>query len=43
MEDARAAGEPGLVERLVEAAGGRAGAKAVFAPPVERDGVTAAS
>jgi uncharacterized spore protein YtfJ len=40
MDDARAAIEPGLIERLVELAGGRAGAEAVFAPPVERGGVT---
>ena len=40
MDDARAASEPGLIERLVEAAGGRAGAQAVFGPPVERSGVT---
>lgn len=40
MDDGRAASEPGLVERIIEAAGGRAGAQAVFAPPVERGGVT---
>jgi uncharacterized spore protein YtfJ len=40
LDDAHAASEPGLIERLVEAAGGRAGAQAVFAPPVERGGIT---
>lgn len=40
MDDARAASEPGLIERLIVAAGGRGGAQAVFAPPVERGGVT---
>ena len=40
IDDARAAGEPGLIGRLVEAAGGRVGAQAVFAPSVERDGLT---
>lgn len=40
MDDARAAGDAGLIERLIEAVGGRAGSQAVFAPSVERGGVT---
>lgn len=40
MEQARAAGDPGLIERIIEAAGGRAGAHAVFGTAVERGGVT---
>ena len=40
MDDARTASEAGLIERLIEAVGGRAGAQAVFAPPIERGGVT---
>ena len=40
MDDARAAGDAGLVERLIEAIGGSAGSHAVFAKPVERGGVT---
>jgi hypothetical protein len=40
MDGARAAGEPGLVGRLLEAAGGRAGSHAVFGTPVDRGSVT---
>jgi uncharacterized spore protein YtfJ len=40
MGEAKAAGEAGLIERLIEAVGGRAGSQAVFAPPVQRGGVT---
>jgi uncharacterized spore protein YtfJ len=40
MDDVQAATEAGLAERVIEAVGGRAGSEAVFAPPVERGGVT---
>ncbi len=40
VDEAREAGDPGLVERLVRAAGGRAGADVVFGAPVERGSAT---
>lgn len=40
MDEARAVIGTGLAQRLVEAAGGRVGAQAVFGPPVERGRVT---